>query len=220
MNSKERVSTAMDHREPDRVPVMCQLSLGHYFLHAGGGAVEIWHDTAAFGDALLAMRRRYGFDGILVNLPGRDPRWRGQIASMEQRGRDTLVHWANGAVTTAPPDDNPHVRAAGGEIRDIFFCPHHPDQACTCRKPRPGLIWAARERHAIDLSRAVMVGDSPKDIAAARAAGVRLTVLVRTGNGAEAEKALSGRLDRPDHVAADLFAAVDWIIAHDPLCAP
>ena len=58
---------------PDRVPVMCQLSLGHYFLHAGGSAVEIWHDTAAFGDALLALQRRYGFDGILVNLPGRDP---------------------------------------------------------------------------------------------------------------------------------------------------
>jgi len=119
MTSRERMNRAMRPRagqRPDRVPVMCQLSLGHYFLHAGGGAVEIWHDTAAFGDALLAMRRRYGFDGILVNLPGRDPRWRGQIASVEQRGRDTLVHWANGAVTTAPPDDNPHVRAAGGEV--------------------------------------------------------------------------------------------------------
>lgn len=112
------------------------------------------------------------------------------------------------------------VHAAGGEIRDIFYCPHHPDQACTCRKPRPGLIWAARKRHAIDLARACMVGDSAKDIAAARAAGVRLAVLVRTGNGAEAEKALSGRLDRPDHVAADLHAAVDWIIAHDHHCAP
>ena len=119
MTSRERMNRAMRPRAgqlPDRVPVMCQLSLGHYFLHAAGGAVEIWHDTAAFGDALLAMRRRYGFDGILVNLPGRDPRWRGQIASVEPRGRDTVVHWANGAVTTAPPDDNPHVRAAGGEV--------------------------------------------------------------------------------------------------------
>jgi hypothetical protein len=119
MTSRERMNRAMRPRAgqlPDRVPVMCQLSLGHYFLHAGGGAVEIWHDTAAYGDALLAMRRRYGFDGILVNLPGRDPRWRGQIVRVEQRGRDTVVHWANGAVTTAPPDDNPHVRSAGGEV--------------------------------------------------------------------------------------------------------
>jgi hypothetical protein len=99
---------------PDRVPVMCQLSLGHYFLHVGGGAVEIWHDTAAFGEALLALQRRYGFDGILVNLPGRDPLWRDHFITVEQQGPDTVIRWANGAVTTAPPDDNPHVRAAGG----------------------------------------------------------------------------------------------------------
>ena len=97
----------------DRVPVMCQLSLGHYFLHAGGGAVEIWHDTAAFGEALLALQRRYGFDGILVNLPGRDPAWRDGLTAIEQQGPDTVIRWANGAETTAPPDDNPHVRAAG-----------------------------------------------------------------------------------------------------------
>jgi D-glycero-D-manno-heptose 1,7-bisphosphate phosphatase len=112
------------------------------------------------------------------------------------------------------------VREAGGEIRDIFYCPHHPEDDCTCRKPRPGLIWAAQKRHAIDLAGACMVGDSARDIAAARAAGVGLAVLVRTGNGAAAEKALSERQDRPQHVAADLAAAVDWIIAHDPLRAP
>jgi hypothetical protein len=117
MTSRERMSRAMRPRAgqlPDRVPVMCQLSLGHYFLHADGGAVEIWHDTAAFGDALLALRQRYGFDGILVNLPGRDPLWRDHLTTTEQQGPDTVVRWANGAVTTAPPDDNPHIRAAVG----------------------------------------------------------------------------------------------------------
>jgi len=116
MTSRERMNRAMRPRAgrlPDRVPVMCQLSLGHYFLHAGPSAVEVWHDTAVFGDALLALRERYGFDGILVNLPGRDPRWRDQISTVERHGRDTVVRWVNGAVTTAPPDDNPHVRAAG-----------------------------------------------------------------------------------------------------------
>jgi len=116
MTSRERMNRAMRPRAgrlPDRVPVMCQLSLGHYFLHAGGGAVEIWHDTAAFGDALLALRSRYGFDGILVNLPGRDPAWRDHLTAVEQQGPDTVIRWANGAETTAPPDDNPHVRAAG-----------------------------------------------------------------------------------------------------------
>jgi hypothetical protein len=98
---------------PDRVPVMCQLSLGHYFLHAGLDAIEIWHDTAAFGDALVTLQRRYGFDGILVNLPGRDPHWRAALRSIEPRGRDRVLHWKNGYVTVAPPDDNPHVYPDG-----------------------------------------------------------------------------------------------------------
>jgi len=101
-------------RLPDRVPVMCQLSLGHYFLHAGGRAIDIWHDTEAFGEALVALQRRYGFDGILVNLPGRDPRWRDHLVAVEPQGRETVIRWANGAVTTAPPDDNPHVRQGDG----------------------------------------------------------------------------------------------------------
>jgi uroporphyrinogen-III decarboxylase len=118
MTSRERMDAAMRPRAgrlPDRVPVMCQLSLGHYFLHAGGGAVDIWHDTAAFGGALVELQQRYGFDGVLVNLPGRDPGWRAHLAGVEPRGPDTVLRWMNGAETTVPFDDNPHVRAAAGD---------------------------------------------------------------------------------------------------------
>lgn len=96
-------------RLPDRVPVMCQLALGHYFLHAGGGAIEIWHDSEAFANALVLLANRYGFDGILVNLPGRDPVWRQGIERIEERERDQVVHWTDGAVTVVPRDDNVHV---------------------------------------------------------------------------------------------------------------
>jgi len=109
MNSRERMNAAMRHEAPDRVPVMCQLALGHYFLHTGLDAIDIWHDTAAFGEALLMLQRRYGFDGILVNLPGRDPEWRRWIERIEQVGEDRHIVWKNGSVTIAPPDDNPHV---------------------------------------------------------------------------------------------------------------
>jgi hypothetical protein len=118
MTSRERMDAAMRPRAgrlPDRVPVMCQLSLGHYFLHAGGGAVDIWHDTAAFGGALVALQQRYGFDGVLVNLPGRDPDWRARLANVEPRGPDMVLRWVNGAETTVPFDDNPHVRAAAAD---------------------------------------------------------------------------------------------------------
>lgn len=98
-----------DARPVDRVPVMCQLALGHYFLHAGADPVDIWHDSAVFADALVTMQRRYGFDGILVNLPGRDPEWRGFIRSIEQRNGRRVIRWIDGCSTTMAADDNPRV---------------------------------------------------------------------------------------------------------------
>jgi D-glycero-D-manno-heptose 1,7-bisphosphate phosphatase len=103
------------------------------------------------------------------------------------------------------------VQAHGGLIRDILVCPHLPGENCPCRKPRPGLLTAARRRHRIDLATAVMVGDSVKDIECARNAGVQRAVLVRTGNGGEAERALCARNLRPDFVADDLREAARWI---------
>ncbi len=94
---------------PDRVPVMCQLALGHYFLQSGIDPVEIWYDSHAFGDALVTLQRRYGFDGILVNLPGRDPEWRASIGRIERDGDDVVIYWAEDRVTIVPPDDNPRV---------------------------------------------------------------------------------------------------------------
>jgi len=101
---------------------------------------------------------------------------------------------------------------SGGRISDIFFCPHRPDEHCGCRKPKPGLIFAARDRHGIDLSSAVMVGDSVKDILAGQAAGCGRTVLVKTGNGKTAIKTLEQTDQSPDHVAADLDRAAQWIL--------
>ncbi len=104
------------------------------------------------------------------------------------------------------------VCASGGRIRDIFVCPHRPDEGCACRKPKPGLILAARERYGLDLASAVMVGDSVKDILAGRAAGCGRTVLVQTGNGRTAGQTLEKNGQPPDHVAADLDRAVRWIL--------
>jgi uroporphyrinogen-III decarboxylase len=109
MTSRERMAVAMRHGTPDRVPVMCQLALGHYFLHGGRDKTVVWHDTEAFADVLIALQRRYGFDGVLVNLPGRDPDWRSQIAEIRETGRDRHVVWTNGWITISPGDDNPHV---------------------------------------------------------------------------------------------------------------
>ncbi|MDF1591735.1 MAG: D-glycero-beta-D-manno-heptose 1,7-bisphosphate 7-phosphatase [Desulfobacterales bacterium] len=108
------------------------------------------------------------------------------------------------------------VNANGGKVYDIFFCPHTPDDHCSCRKPKPGLIHQAQSRYALDIKSAYMVGDSAKDVECARNAGCGYAILVQTGNGAEAETILTRKNILPDYVAADLDDAASWIIAHDP----
>jgi D-glycero-D-manno-heptose 1,7-bisphosphate phosphatase len=68
----------------------------------------------------------------------------------------------------------------GGRIEAFFFCPHAPEEGCTCRKPQPGLLLAAARRFGIDLARTAFIGDRASDILAARRAGAQ-PILVRTG---------------------------------------
>lgn len=75
----------------------------------------------------------------------------------------------------------------GGRVDGIFFCPHAPEAHCACRKPRPGLLLDIARRYQIELTGIPMVGDSIRDMEAARAAGAR-PILVRTGNGLRTER--------------------------------
>ncbi len=70
----------------------------------------------------------------------------------------------------------------GGHIDYIAWCPHHPDENCACRKPRPGLLQQIARHFDTDLKGITFVGDSPADIEAARVVGAR-PVLVKTGKG-------------------------------------
>lgn len=70
----------------------------------------------------------------------------------------------------------------GGKITDIVYCPHGPDDGCTCRKPQPGLLLQLSEKYLIDWNKTPFVGDSLKDILAAQKVGAQ-PVLVKTGNG-------------------------------------
>jgi histidinol-phosphate phosphatase family protein len=65
----------------------------------------------------------------------------------------------------------------GAFIDAIYYCPHHPDDNCDCRKPKPGLILRAAAEHDIDLSKSFFIGDSDKDIEAGQAAGCRTVLL-------------------------------------------
>lgn len=99
----------MHLRTPDRAPVMCQLSLGHYFLNSGLDALDIWYTSEGFAEALVRMQQRYGFDGILINLPGRDPAWHKHIAKIETKENERWIRWKNGSYSVLPDADLPHV---------------------------------------------------------------------------------------------------------------
>ena len=101
------------------------------------------------------------------------------------------------------------VEALGGRIDRIEFCPHLPDAACPCRKPRPALL--ARAASALDHSpsTSVLIGDRATDLAAAREFGCE-AILVRTGHGRTTESELS---DHPRPlVFDDLASATDAIL--------
>lgn len=68
----------------------------------------------------------------------------------------------------------------GGHVDGIFFCPHTPEAQCECRKPAPGLLRAISLRFATNLRGIPVIGDSPRDIEAARAANAN-PVLVLSG---------------------------------------
>ncbi|OGT38255.1 MAG: D-glycero-beta-D-manno-heptose-1,7-bisphosphate 7-phosphatase [Gammaproteobacteria bacterium RIFCSPHIGHO2_12_FULL_38_14] len=97
----------------------------------------------------------------------------------------------------------------GGRVKEIFYCPHHPDDDCFCRKPKPGMLHQMREKYAIPLAETFFVGDSLVDIEAARAAQCR-PLLVLTGRGRSTQRKLSPEYDVPTFI--DLAEAASFII--------
>jgi len=118
---------------------------------------------------------------------------------------ETLFHAIHAKMLLA-------IEEAGGMLTHTAYCPHKPEDKCSCRKPLPGLILESLDALGVDAKDAVMIGDSTRDIEAAHAAGVP-TMLVQSGYG-NAEVILQKSLViNPDIKAfADLAEAVDSIL--------
>jgi D-glycero-D-manno-heptose 1,7-bisphosphate phosphatase len=76
-----------------------------------------------------------------------------------------------------------HLR--GGQVDAVYLCPHKPEDGCSCRKPKPGLLLQAANELSLDLQRSWMIGDAWSDVQAGQAAGVRQSILLRTGRGTD-----------------------------------
>ncbi|NPB09156.1 MAG: D-glycero-beta-D-manno-heptose 1,7-bisphosphate 7-phosphatase [Thermodesulfobacteria bacterium] len=106
----------------------------------------------------------------------------------------------------------------GVELDGIYYCPHHPEEGCSCRKPKTGLAERAAKELGLDLKRAFVVGDRDVDVALGKNLGAT-SVLVLTGYG---RRDLSRLLHRegkalacvtPDIVAEDLWQAAQKILS-------
>ena len=86
---------------------------------------------------------------------------------------------ARGHTTQADVDAVHRALRAVLAVDDVLWCPHDGAEGCACRKPAPGMLLEAAERHGLDLSASWLIGDRWVDLAAARAAGVRPVLLER-----------------------------------------
>ncbi|MBI5178897.1 MAG: HAD family hydrolase [Nitrospinae bacterium] len=109
--------------------------------------------------------------------------------------------------------------AENAELKEIFFCPHHPHGAvpeftvaCECRKPGTGMAKAAMIKYNIEMEEGIVVGDKICDVEFGRNLGAR-TALVETGYGnGEWEKIRAGGLPRPDVYAPSLWEAARLLL--------
>lgn len=105
----------------------------------------------------------------------------------------------------------------GAPVAKVYHCPYHPEAAVAAyrhadhpwRKPAPGMLLAARDELALDLSRSAMIGDRWSDVAAGHAAGLPFLALV--GDRADREGAAAD--PPPADRLADIREAVGWLQA-------
>jgi len=95
----------------------------------------------------------------------------------------------------------------------IYFCPHHPDDGCRCRKPGTAMVERAVSELQIDLKRSYVVGDHIRDVQLARNIGATAVLLASGQVDAQALERLKAEQAEPDVIVASMAEAADWIVA-------
>ena len=111
------------------------------------------------------------------------------------------------------------LRSEGVRLDGIYWCPHHPDDGCLCRKPGVGLVEQAASELRFDPRRSFVIGDKPCDIDLGERIGAT-TFLVRTGYGAQVA---SDQAAVPDYVVDDVRDAahvIERLLTQDRSTAP
>jgi len=99
----------------------------------------------------------------------------------------------------------------GVRLEKIYFAPEAPEQPSRGRKPSPQFLFDARDEFGVDLAQSYMIGDKLLDLECGWNAGVKKSLLVRTGYGAETERQSAAQLARAV-VVDDLTAAAEYVL--------
>ncbi len=143
------------------------------------------------------------------------------IASLRRAGhRIIIVTNQSGigrGIYTAEDVDQIHdvlqgaLQSAGVTDAAIYYCPHHPDDRCSCRKPETGMVDQARLELNLP-SGGWMIGDAESDMELGRRSGLE-TVLVLSGRGStQLDKITSENLPMPDHITDSVVSAAELIL--------
>jgi histidinol-phosphate phosphatase family protein len=154
------------------------------------------HDVP-YNDDPEAVRPVDGAVAALADLRAAGVRV-GVVTNQSGVARDLLTLDAVDAVNRRVEDEL-------GPLECWLVCPHAPDAGCRCRKPAPGLVFAAATRLGVRPEQCVVIGDTEADVAAARAAGAR-GILVANAATRAVEVA------RAPETAPTLRAAVDRVL--------
>jgi len=103
------------------------------------------------------------------------------------------------------------VTAYGGRIDRVIYCPHHPEEKCECRKPKPGMLLKAAKEMGIELTRSYLIGDAVTDLLAAQQVGCQ-SFLVLTGRGFQQLISALCLVDQPFTITHNLMGAMNYIL--------
>jgi D-glycero-D-manno-heptose 1,7-bisphosphate phosphatase len=120
-----------------------------------------------------------------------------------------------GLVTSAVVDSihqrmQQAIEQAGGRIDAIYYCPHHPEAGCDCRKPQPGLLLRASRELSLDLSHSYLIGDAESDVQTAMGIGC-LPIFVKSGRGNDLLDHLDTSQRTTLRIEDDLESAAHWL---------
>jgi len=162
--------------------------------------VKSWEEFVWIPGAKEALSRLMSHGYIAIVITNQSAIGRGIVS------RETVdkIHQRMGA----------EIAQTGGKIEKVYYCPHKPEDGCSCRKPEPGLLLQAAEDLKLDLRTSYLVGDAITDIEMGHKIGLR-TIMVKTGKGLSEVADKNRWKIRPDYIAQDSSEAVDLILELD-----